>query len=67
MAKSNPLILTGEKDGQQVRICLEDVDAIEGMTRRCPKCCKVKPLSAFGLRRVSKTLTREQSWCLDCR
>lgn len=38
--------------------------------RICPHCGKEKPLSEFGLRKMTKDedgMVRNQSWCKECR
>lgn len=35
--------------------------------RICPHCHKKKLLSAFGLRKMSNGVVRNQSWCCECR
>ncbi len=37
------------------------------ITLRCPHCRKVKPLSAFGLRRMADGKIRSCPWCRTCR
>ena len=37
------------------------------LTLMCLKCRKIKPLSQFGLRRMSDGSIRNQPWCRPCR
>lgn len=37
--------------------------------KTCPKCQRKRPMSKFGMRKMSPTgrVYRPQSWCVDCR
>lgn len=58
--------MTGSYVGEEV------VVVIQG-ERKCPSCGITKPMSDFGLRRMSKQgpngedVIRNQSWCSPCR
>lgn len=48
-------------EGEELAIDLHDLH------RKCPNCLRMKPLYAFGLRRMNQGLVRNQSQCIACR
>jgi hypothetical protein len=56
-----------DDDGIDIKIKADDYD--DGVIyKTCPHCGERKPLSDFGLRRMTGTNTvRDQPWCKDCR
>ena len=56
----------------EVRIAVDEVR--DGVPyRKCPKCVTMKPLDAFGIRKLTEKtasgqdILANQSWCRDCR
>lgn len=37
------------------------------ITKPCPRCRRLRPLSAFGLRRMNDGTVRDAPWCKECR
>jgi hypothetical protein len=58
----------GEAKPKRRRSSVYDADGNEVfITLMCLKCRKVRPLSQFGLRKMSDGAIRNQPWCRTCR
>ncbi len=58
----------GEKKPRRRRSAVYDADGNEVLiTLLCLKCHRMRPLSQFGLRRMTDGSIRNQPWCRTCR
>jgi hypothetical protein len=58
----------GEKRPRRRRSAVYDAEGNEVfITLMCLKCHRMRPLSQFGLRRMSDGAIRNQPWCRTCR